>query len=78
MPNQTLRTLLPIAGWSGREVTFSGGTDPVLPTPFRVGVAGATTLISTCGCTLPIVAVRRSRSSSLRVWQETGDVSVIP
>ena len=28
-------------------VTFTGGTDPVLPTPFRIGVAGAATLAAT-------------------------------
>ena len=43
-PNEALRTILPIAGWSDRragEVAFTGGADPVLPTPFRVGAAGA-------------------------------------
>jgi crotonobetainyl-CoA:carnitine CoA-transferase CaiB-like acyl-CoA transferase len=47
MPHEALRTILPIAGWSGdpaASVAFTGGTDPVLPTPFRIGVAGAATL----------------------------------
>ena len=47
MPRAALRTILPVAGWSGDHaaaVTFTGGTDPVLPTPFRIGVAGAATL----------------------------------
>ena len=47
MPHEALRTILPVAGWSDKlaaTVTFTGGTDPVLPTPFRVGVAGAATL----------------------------------
>ena len=59
--------------------------NPTLDVPFFLlgnavpaPVAGSTILISTCGWTLPMVAVRRSRSSSLRVWQETGEVSVIP
>jgi len=42
-----LRTILPIAGWSDGEaasVAFTGGTDPVLPTPFRIGTAGAATI----------------------------------
>ncbi|MDB5867579.1 MAG: carnitine dehydratase [Betaproteobacteria bacterium] len=37
--NDALRTILPIAGWSedrAREVEITGGTDPVLPTPFRI------------------------------------------
>src|SRR5215467_8066014 len=47
MPDEALRALLPIAGWSDNEagaVTFSGGSDPVLPTPFRIGTAAAATL----------------------------------
>src|SRR2546428_7065671 len=48
--NEALRTILPIAGWSdGRAaaVVFTGGDDPVLPTPFRIGAAGAATLAAT-------------------------------
>jgi len=44
---EVLRTILPVTGWSGdpaATVTFSGGTDPVLPTPFRIGMAGAATV----------------------------------
>ena len=50
MPNEALRTILPIAGWPDRRaeaVVFTGGTDPVLPTPFRIGAAGAATLAAT-------------------------------
>src|ERR1044071_641851 len=46
-PNEALRTILPIAGWrdtQAADVTFTGGADPVLPTPFRIGTAGAGTL----------------------------------
>src|ERR1700756_4198327 len=46
-PNETLRTILPIAGWGdtqAADVVFTGGADPVLPTPFRIGAAGAATL----------------------------------
>src|SRR5438874_13051125 len=46
-PNETLRTILPIAGWGdgqAADVVFTGGADPVLPTPFRIGTAGAATL----------------------------------
>ena len=44
LSNEALRSILPIAGWSDRqvaEVVFAGGADPVLPTPFRIGAAGA-------------------------------------
>ena len=50
MPHEALRSILPAAGWSADDadaVTFTGGTDPVIPTPFRVGVAGAATLAAT-------------------------------
>lgn len=50
MPYDALRTIAQTVGWqSGREkdVIFTGGTDPILPTPFRIGVAGAATLAAT-------------------------------
>jgi hypothetical protein len=40
----------PIAGWPeerAREVEITGGADPVLPTPFRIGAAGAAALAAT-------------------------------
>src|SRR5882724_2172492 len=46
-PDEALCTILPIAGWSdtqAADVMFTGGADPVLPTPFRIGAAGAATL----------------------------------
>jgi hypothetical protein len=39
MINDALRTILPIAGWSEErtnDVEITGGTDPILPTPFRI------------------------------------------
>ena len=50
MPRDTLRTIVPIAGLPtdrADAVDFTGGTDPVLPTPFRIGVAGTATLAAT-------------------------------
>ena len=45
-PNEALRRILPVAGWSDAEaaVNFTGGNDPVVPTPFRIGAAGAATI----------------------------------
>lgn len=46
-PSEALRTILPIAGWGdtqAADVAFTGGVDPVLPTPFRIGTAAAATL----------------------------------
>ncbi|HBK05105.1 MAG TPA: carnitine dehydratase [Acetobacteraceae bacterium] len=50
MPHAALRTILPPTGLSVDQadaVRFTNGTDPILPTPFRVGVAGAATLAAT-------------------------------
>src|SRR6476619_628279 len=49
-PSEALRTILPVAGWGdgqAADVVFTGGADPVLPTPFRIGAAGAATLAAT-------------------------------
>jgi crotonobetainyl-CoA:carnitine CoA-transferase CaiB-like acyl-CoA transferase len=47
MTNDALHTLLPIAGWPearARAVEFTGGTDPILPTSFRIGQTSAAAL----------------------------------
>ena len=47
MTNNALHTLLPIAGWSedhARVVEITGGDDPILPTPFRIGESSAAAL----------------------------------
>jgi len=44
MAYDALRTIMPIAGWPegrAREVEISVGADPVVPTRFRIGPAGA-------------------------------------
>src|SRR4051794_7948069 len=48
--NDALRTILPIAGWpEGRAdaVEITGGTDPILPTSFRIGETAAAALAAT-------------------------------
>ncbi len=50
MAYDALRTIMPIAGWPderAREVEITGGADPVLPTPFCIGAAGAAALAAT-------------------------------
>lgn len=47
MANDIINTLLPFAGWDEQrtnEVTFTGGTDPILPTSFRIGESSAAAL----------------------------------
>jgi len=47
MNNAALRTILPIAGWPeerARAVELTGGADPILRTPFRIGEASTAAL----------------------------------
>ena len=47
MTRDALSTLIPLAGWDGKragDVEFTGDTDPVLPTPFRIGETAAASL----------------------------------
>ncbi|MBL6614949.1 MAG: CoA transferase [Reyranella sp.] len=70
MPHQALRTILPIAGWSGdpgASVTFTGGTDPVLPTPFRIGVAGAAAVAAAGLAAAALWELRTGRRQQLTV-----------
>jgi crotonobetainyl-CoA:carnitine CoA-transferase CaiB-like acyl-CoA transferase len=46
-PHEALSSILPVVGWPADlagSVSFTGGLDPVLPTPFRIGAAGAATI----------------------------------
>jgi crotonobetainyl-CoA:carnitine CoA-transferase CaiB-like acyl-CoA transferase len=47
MSNEILSTLLPLAGWTDertKELSITGGTDPILPTSFRIGESSAAAL----------------------------------
>ena len=69
-PNEALRTILPIAGWGdtqAADVTFTGGADPVLPTPFRVGTAGAATLAAAGLAATELWQVRTGRRQRVTV-----------
>src|SRR6266705_6563997 len=69
-PNEALRTILPIAGWGDRQavdVMFTGGADPVLPTPFRIGAAGAATLAAAALAATELWQVRTGRRQHVTV-----------
>jgi crotonobetainyl-CoA:carnitine CoA-transferase CaiB-like acyl-CoA transferase len=69
-PNEALRTILPIAGWGDAQagaVTFTGGADPVLPTPFRIGAAGAAALAASGVAAAELWQVRTGRRQRLSV-----------
>jgi crotonobetainyl-CoA:carnitine CoA-transferase CaiB-like acyl-CoA transferase len=70
MPHDALRTILPIAGWPeerAREVEFTGGADPVLPTPFRIGAAGAAALAATGLAAADLWELRSGRRQEVAV-----------
>src|SRR6266436_1081058 len=69
-PNEALRTILPIAGWGdtqAADVMFTGGADPVLPTPFRIGAAGAATLAASGLAVTELWQVRTGRRQRVTV-----------
>jgi hypothetical protein len=69
-PNEALHTILPIAGWGdtqAADVMFTGGTDPVLPTPFCIGAAGAATLAASGLAATELWQVRTGRRQRVTV-----------
>ena len=69
-PNEALRAILPIAGWGdtqAADVTFTGGADPVLPTPFRIGTAGAAALAASGVAAAELWQLRTGRRQQVSV-----------
>src|ERR1700709_737294 len=70
MPHNALRSILPAVGLSADRadtVEITGGTDPILPTPFRIGVAGASTLAATGLAVSDLWELRTGRRQSVAV-----------
>ncbi len=70
MANEFLRTLLPIAGWQeqrARELEITGGNDPILPTPFRIGEASAAALAAVGLAVSDLWEYRTGRSQEVAV-----------
>jgi crotonobetainyl-CoA:carnitine CoA-transferase CaiB-like acyl-CoA transferase len=68
--NGALRTILPIAGWGdvqAADVMFTGGADPVLPTPFCIGAAGAATLAASGLAATELWQIRTGRRQRVTV-----------
>src|SRR5207244_3070108 len=68
MPNDALRTILPVAGWDderAREVEITGGTDPILPTPFRIGDTSAAALAAVGLAVSDLWALRTGRRQEI-------------
>src|SRR6202790_1870814 len=70
MPHNALRSILPAAGIPAdraASVEISGDTDPILPTPFRIGVAGSATLAATGLAAADLWETRTGRRQSVVV-----------
>jgi len=68
--NDALRTILPVAGWSedrAGAVEISGGTDPILPTPFRIGETSAATLAAVGLAASELWALRTGRQQQISI-----------
>ena len=64
MTNEALRTILPVAGWGeerARAVEITGDTDPILPTPFRIGETSAAALAAVGLAVSDLWALRTGR-----------------
>ncbi len=70
MSRNTLSTLTSIAGWDEQrisEVEFTGGTDPILPTPFRIGDTAAASLAAVGLAVSDLWKIRTGRGQDVRV-----------
>src|SRR5215472_17330501 len=70
MAHDALRTILGVAGRPEervRAVEFTGGADPVLPTPFRIGAAGAAALAATGLAVADLWELRTGRRQEVSV-----------
>ena len=70
MAHDALRTILPVAGLPAeraRAVEFTGGTDPILPTPFRIGETAAAALAATGLAVSDLWELRTGRSQDVAV-----------
>ena len=70
MSRDTLSTLTSIAGWDEQrvsEVEFCGGTDPILPTPFRIGDTAAASLAAVGLAVSDLWKIRTGRGQDVGV-----------
>jgi crotonobetainyl-CoA:carnitine CoA-transferase CaiB-like acyl-CoA transferase len=70
MSHDALRTILPVAGWTddrARAVEITGGADPILPTPFRIGETSAAALAAVGLAVSDLWALRTGRGQDIAV-----------
>ena len=69
-PIEALRRILPVTAWpedAARNASFTGGLDPVVPTPFKVGVAGAATIAASGLAAAHLWQLRSGRQQKVAV-----------
>lgn len=70
MINDALRTILPYAGWTEdrtKSVELTGGTDPILPTSFRIGETATATLAALGLAITDLWALRTGRTQDIAI-----------
>src|ERR671939_116032 len=70
MSHAALRTILPTVGWTADRadaVEITGGTDPILPTPFRIGETSAAALAAVGLAVADLWALRTGRRQEVAV-----------
>ena len=70
MSHEALRTIVPVAGWGDdrvRAVEITGGADPILPTPFRIGETSAAALAAVGLAVSDLWALRTGRGQEVAV-----------
>jgi len=79
MTNDALRTIFPIAGWGeerARAVEITGGTDPILPTSFRIAETSAAALAATGLAVSDLWQLRTGRRQDVAVDRRQATVSL--
>src|SRR5213080_5161716 len=79
MTNDALRTILPIAGWGeerARAVEITGGTDPILPTSFRIADLSAAALAATGLAVSDLWQLRTGRRQDVAVDRRQATASL--
>ena len=69
-PDAALRRIVPTMGWHAdrlKTIRFTGGADPVLPTPFCIGAAGAAALAATGLAASDLWELRTGRHQQITV-----------
>jgi len=79
MTNAALRTIFPIAGWGeerARAVEITGGTDPILPTSFRIAETSAAALAATGLAVSDLWQLRTGRRQDVAVDRRQATASL--